>query len=376
MNPLRLLVGFGRSLRKRGLPVGTGRILTFCRAVDVLQPVTRDGVYWAGRSTLISDRRYLEVFEEAFASYFTQPAIQELVDEMAEGPPADDATEEEMVEMEHGPGAWLLPDEDEETEGEVAVSVVASGTEVLKEREFEGLTDDELAEVAALIRRLRISVPQRRARRTRPTPRGRDLDLRRTLRRSLKTQGEPFNRAWKGRSRKARPLVLLLDVSGSMTPYSSALLQFGFAALAVGHKVEVFCFGTRLTRITRALRTRDPNEGLTKVSELVHDSEGGTRIGESLTELLHRYGQHGFLRGSVVVLCSDGLERGDPEQLAAAMNKLTRLAHRVVWVNPLKGSPLYQPLARGMAAALPHIDVLLPGHNMASLEALGQILEG
>jgi len=177
------------------------------------------------------------------------------------------------------------------------------------------------------------------------------------------------------KTRRARPLVLLLDVSGSMSPYAGALLQFGFAAMAVGHKVEVFCFGTRLTRITRALHARDPSEGLARVFELVQDSEGGTRIGDSLAELLRRYGQHGFLRGSVLVLCSDGLDRGDPDSLAAAMQRLTRIVHRTVWVNPLKGSPRYQPLAQGMAAALPHIDVFLPGHNLASLEALGRILD-
>jgi uncharacterized protein with von Willebrand factor type A (vWA) domain len=171
-----------------------------------------------------------------------------------------------------------------------------------------------------------------------------------------------------------RPLVLILDVSGSMSPYSRALMQFGFAAMAVGRRVEVFCFGTRLTRVTRTLRTKDPDRALKDIAGIVHDWEGGTRIGDSLHELLNRYGQHGFLRGAVVVLCSDGLERGDPDALAAEMSRLARLAHKVVWVNPLKGSPLYQPLARGMSAALPHVDVFLPGHNVASLEALGSVL--
>lgn len=376
MNPLRLLVGFGRLLRTRGLPIGTGRILTFYRAVEALQPLTRDGLYWAARSSLVSSRSHIEVFEGAFAAYFSDPAIEELEATAAtERPADDDPIDEPILEVDYAQDAWVIPDEDDDTEGEVAVGVVASAAEVLKDRSFDDLTDEELADVAALIRRLKIVVPKRRARRSRPSVRGRELDLRRTLRRSLRTEGEPFTRAWKRRTHRARPLVLLLDVSGSMTPYSSALLQFSFAAMAAGHKVEVFCFGTSLTRITRALRARDPNEGIAKVAEVVHDSEGGTRIGDSLHELLRRYGQHGFLRGSVVVLCSDGLERGDPDSLAAAMDRLTRLAYRVVWVNPLKGSPLYQPLARGMAAALPHIDVFLPGHNMASLEALGKILD-
>jgi uncharacterized protein len=373
MNVLRLLVGFGRLLRARGLPVGTGRILTFYRAVGVLQPVTKDGLYWAARSALVSNHQQFEAFDEAFAEYFTNPVIDEIAAKTASED--IDAVDTETIEVDHAPGAWLIPDEDEAVEGEVAVGVVASAAEVLKDRSFDELTDEELTDVAALIRNLRIKVPQRRVRRSRRSPRGREFDLRRTLRYSLRTEGEPFRRAWMAKTRRARPLVLLLDVSGSMSPYASALLQFGFAAMAVGHKVEVFCFGTRLTRITRALQARDPSEGVARVFDLVQDSEGGTRIGDSLNELLRRYGQHGFLRGSVLVLCSDGLDRGDPDSLAAAMQRLTRIVHRTVWVNPLKGSPRYQPLAQGMAAALPHIDVFLPGHNLASLEALGRILD-
>jgi uncharacterized protein len=198
--------------------------------------------------------------------------------------------------------------------------------------------------------------------------------MRRTLRRSLRTQGEPFHRAWRERGSRTRPLVLILDISGSMSPYSRALLQFAYAAMAAGRRVEVFCFGTRLTRVTRLLRTKDPDRALHEIGRLVEDWEGGTRIGESLKGLLDLWSQRAALRGSVVVLCSDGLERGEPEVLRAQMARLRRLAHRVVWVNPLKGSPRYEPLARGMAAALPSIDVFLAGHNVESLEELGQVL--
>ena len=170
------------------------------------------------------------------------------------------------------------------------------------------------------------------------------------------------------------PCLLLLDVSGSMSSYSRALLQFGFAAVRAGQSVEVFAFGTRLTRLTRALRRSEPDVALRQVAASVVDWEGGTRIGASLKELLDRYGQQAWMRGSVVVLCSDGLERGDPVLLAAQMARLGRVAHRLVWVNPLKGSPRYQPLARGMAAALPHVDSFLPGHNLQSLESLCEVL--
>jgi uncharacterized protein with von Willebrand factor type A (vWA) domain len=169
-------------------------------------------------------------------------------------------------------------------------------------------------------------------------------------------------------------LVLILDVSGSMAPYSRALLQFGYAAMAAGRRVEVFCFGTRLTRVTRVLRTKDPDRAMHEIGRIVADWEGGTRIGESLKSLLDGWSQRAALRGAVVVLCSDGLERGDPELLRAQMARLRRLAYRVVWANPLKGSPRYEPLARGMAAALPSVDVFLSGHNLESLEALAAAL--
>src|SRR5436309_9837112 len=159
-----------------------------------------------------------------------------------------------------------------------------------------------------------------------------------------------------------------------MAPYARALLQFVYAAMAAGRRVEVFCFGTRLTRVTRTLAARDPDRALHEIGRRVEDWEGGTRIGASLKELLDGWSQRAALRGAVVVLCSDGLERGDPAVLRAQMARLRRLAHRVVWVNPLKGSPRYEPLARGMAAALPCIDVFLSGHNLESLEQLGRAL--
>jgi uncharacterized protein with von Willebrand factor type A (vWA) domain len=170
--------------------------------------------------------------------------------------------------------------------------------------------------------------------------------------------------------------VLLLDVSGSMAAYSRPLVQFAFAAMAAGGRVEVFCFGTRLTRVTPALRGRNPDRALRDVARAVSDWEGGTRIGSSLKELLDRWGQRSGLRGAVVVLCSDGLERGDPELLRAQMARLSRLAHRVVWVNPLSGSPRYEPLARGMAAALSYVDDFIPGHNVEAIETLADVIRG
>jgi uncharacterized protein len=380
--PLPPLVAFGRHLRARGLPVGTGRILTFCRAVSALGLTDRDSLYWAGRASMIARHDDLEAYDAAFEDWYRSlgrgdgPAIELTLPTAAEGPDLEGGAEPEDLRVEVGTTAasWRGADEGEEAEGESAIRIVASATEVLRSKSFPELSPEERARVSAMIRRLAVSVPIERTRRSRPAPKGAGFDLRRTIRRSLRTQGEPFERAWRARSARARPLVLILDISGSMAPYARALLQFAYAAMAAGRRVEVFVFGTRLTRVTRTLRTKDPDRALHEIGATVADWEGGTRIGESLKTLLDGWSQRAALRGAVVVFCSDGLERGDPELLRSQMARLRRLAYRVVWVNPLKGSPRYEPLARGMSAALPSVDVFLSGHNLESLEQLGRVL--
>ncbi|MBI4261694.1 MAG: VWA domain-containing protein [Actinobacteria bacterium] len=374
--PLDRLVGFGRYLRGRGLPVGTGRILSFCRAAAVLRPLEPESLYWAGRSTLVASREHIEPFDRAFEAYFGRPAAGEEPPPREQGPSPHDRRTPGSVDAPPPAPSWRPGDAGEEPEGRTAARIVASEIEILRRRSFEDLSEEERARTAALIRRIAVAAPTRRARRLRNAPDGSRFDLRRTLRRSLRTEGEPFDRAWKARRIRPRPLTLLLDVSGSMAPYSRQLLQFGFASMAAGGRVEVFCFGTRLTRVTGALRTRNPDRALREVARRVEDWEAGTRIGESLKELVDRWGQRSGLRGAVVVLCSDGLERGDPDLLRAQMARLSRLAHRVVWVNPLKGSPRYEPLARGMATALPFVDVFLPGHNLEAVEELARAIAG
>jgi uncharacterized protein len=377
------LVAFGRELRARGLPVGTGRILTFVRAVGALGVAERDDVYWAGRASLVASRQDIEVFDETFDRWIRTIAPEgELRIELDLPAPAGAGIDwgEPPPELEIRTGrtaaSWSGAGDDDEPDGEASIRIVASRAEVLREKSFADLTDEEQERVGALIRRLRVRVPHERTRRTRPATKGATFDVRRTLRRSLRTHGEPFERAWRVRGTRHRPLVLLLDVSGSMAPYSRALLQFAFAAMAAGRRVEVFVFGTRLTRVTRTLRMRDPDRALHDIGRLVRDWEGGTRIGESVKALLDGWSQRAALRGAIVVLCSDGLERGDPEMLRAQMARLRRLAHRLVWVNPLKGSPRYEPLARGMAAALPSVDVFLSGHNLERIEELARALGG
>jgi uncharacterized protein with von Willebrand factor type A (vWA) domain len=383
--PLPPLVEFGRILRSRGLPVGTGRILTFARAVAALRLTDRESLYWAGRTTMIGRKEDFASYDEAFADWYRGLTDQgELRIELtlpAAGAERHVDWGEQPDELEVTVGGiaaqWRAAGEDEpESDEETSIRIVASAVEVLREKSFPDLTDDERARVAAMIRRLVVSVPVERTRRTRSASKGTAFDIRRTLRRSLRTQGEPFDRAWRARRSRSRPLVLILDISGSMAPYARALMQFAYAAMAAGRRVEVFVFGTRLTRVTRTLRTKDPDRALREIGRQVADWEGGTRIGESLKTLLDGWSQRAALRGAIVVLCSDGLERGDPELLKTQMARLRRLAHRVVWVNPLKGSPRYEPLARGMAAAMPSIDEFLSGHNLESLEHLGRVLGG
>jgi uncharacterized protein with von Willebrand factor type A (vWA) domain len=365
-------VRFGRLLRTRGLPVGTGRILTFCRAAADLSPLNRERLYWAGRATLISRPEHIDDFDRSFTETFGRDRLDETLEKLFEFVDKTRVPEIDVeAEQAGSPPTWELAGDDIADE-DTGVSMIAGSADVLRARSFEELSESERVRVFALIRRLAVGMPVRRARRLLPSPKGGRFDLRRTLRHSLRTHGEPFRRAYRDRGHRPRPLVLILDVSGSMSPYARALMQFGFAALTAGRRVEVFCFGTRLTRVTRSLMSKDPDAAMAAVSEKVADWSGGTRIGESLRTLLDRYATTVFLRGAVTVICSDGLDRGEPEVLEAQMLRLARLSHRIVWVNPLKGDPRYEPLARGMAAALPHVDVFLAGHNLTSLEALAR----
>jgi uncharacterized protein with von Willebrand factor type A (vWA) domain len=373
---LQRLVGFGRLLRARGLPVGTGRILTFCRAVAALDRIDRRGVYWAGRVSMVARKEDLAAYDTAFDEWFPSQSRDVMAMISGQDQRMGGAPPELEVLLDRGIAEESWAPAEGADDGEGIVGVLASGAEVLRSKSFDELSETERLQADHVIRALAVHLPTRHSRRYRPSPYGRRFDQRRTLRASLRTQGEPFRRAWRERRHRVRPLVLILDVSGSMSAYSRALMQFGFAAMRAGRRVEVFCFGTRLTRVTRALARSEPDDALRQVAAAVVDWNGGTRIGASLKELLDRWSQHVAMRGAVVVLCSDGLERGDPALLAAQVARLSRLAHRLIWVNPLKGSPRYEPLARGMAAALPYVDVFLAGHNLESLESLCRVLEG
>jgi uncharacterized protein with von Willebrand factor type A (vWA) domain len=260
-------------------------------------------------------------------------------------------------------------------EQEARLGLVASDVEILRSKAFAACTEEELATLRRIMARMRLTPPRRRTRRTAPARAGRAPDLRRTVRETMRMHGEPSRLFWRRRRLRVRPLVLILDVSGSMADYSRHLLQFAYSARRANARVEVFCFGTRLTRITRALERRRVDDALERAARAVFDWEGGTRIGGSLDEFVRDWGRRGVCRGGIVVICSDGLDRGDPQVLATAMERLSRLSHRVVWMHPHKsGRGDFRPNTLGMMVAAPYIDRVLSGDNLHSLEELAAVL--
>ena len=370
-----VLVGFGRALRQESVAVGSGQVLTFCQATARLDPTDLTDLYWSGRACLITRQPDLPIYDRVFRAYFlgAESPANELFRLKAKVTPEAESMLEILPGDEHG---------DEKPEEE-HLGLMASAVETLRHKRFEDCTPEELEAVRRLMARFRLRPPKRKTRRTRPGDLRRYPDLRRTIRHGLRTQGEMIEQCWRERRVRRRKLVLILDVSGSMTEYSRALLQFAHSAARVSAgpagrlfgRVEVFCFGTHLTRITEAIQRRDPDQALAEASRAVVDWEGGTKIGASLDLFVRSWGRRGMCRGAIVVVCSDGLERGDPELLATAMERLARLSHRIVWMNPLKGdNAAFQPRTVGMLAALPFVDLLLSGHDLSSLEELAECL--
>ncbi len=361
-----VLVDFARELRAAGLSVGTGDVLTYCSAMLPLDPSDLVDLYWAGRTTLVSRRDDIPTYDQVFRRFFLAEGAPAAGLLMLRASAAAEATLV-MAGTEPGPG--------EQDEEQPMLGWMASDVDALKHRSFAACTPAELAALRRIMARIRLTPPRRRTRRTRPATSGRSPDLRMTIRDSMRMHGEPGELFFRQRKTRLRPLILILDVSGSMTDYSRHLLQFAHSAKHAAAKVEVFCFGTRLTRITKALEHRRPDSALEQAAQSVVDWEGGTRIGQSLETFVRRWGRGGLCRGGVVVICSDGLDRGDPDQLAAAMERLSRLCYRIVWLNPHKGDDLnFRPSTLGMMVAAPHVDLLLSGHDLASLEQLAEML--
>ena len=369
---VRKLVTFGRILREAGVEVGPGRVQDALRALDRIDLRRRDEVYAALACTLVARRDDLEVFDRAFRAWFERdptrnqarpPDLGIGIDERPQPPSAASQPGGDQEDQE--------PDEEQE---EPDVLAAYSADERLRERDFSTLTRTELLRLRKLMDRLVRVLPMRPSRRLEVASDGVAIAPRETLRRAMRREGEAVERAFRRPKRVERRVVFLCDVSGSMEPYSRALVLFLQAAVAAGRKVEAFTFGTRLTRLTPYLGGYDPQASLERAARAVPDWAGGTRIGDALKAFNDVYGRRGLTRGSIVVIVSDGWERGDVTTLREEMARLRRRCHAIIWVNPLKGTEGYEPLAAGMAAALPYIDVFLPGHNLVALEALADAL--
>jgi uncharacterized protein len=363
---VRHVVTFGRVLREVGLEVGPGRVADALRGLDAVDLMRQEDVYFALRQTLVSRHDELELFDRAFNAWFLRAPVLPPVRSVQ-----TPAVAERLGDVLSEPGGG----EPDEELGD-PLELGASGHELLREKDFAEMTPDEYRRVKRLIAAIAGNRPLRASRRRRSDPRGDRLDMRKLIRQSLRTGGDPVDRPYRARKVVPRKLVVLCDVSGSMDAYARALVLFLHAAVGSGPGVEAFAFGTRLSRLTPELETRDPESALEKCTEAVTDWGSGTRIGASLKEFNDLWGRRALSRGAIVVIVSDGWERQDPELVGREMARLARAAYAVVWVNPLKGNPEYQPLAGGMRAALPYVDRFLSGHNLRSLEELATVLAG
>jgi hypothetical protein len=359
---VELLVQFGRELRNEGLPVGSDHVNNFCNAVAVLDPDDVNDLYWGGRATLVARRDHILTYDHVFRRFFlSQPGTES--DESSSPPSPTTAN-----------AVLQIADSEIETEGssdqeEALLGVVASDAEIARDKSFTACTPEELVALRRIMARIRLTPPRKRSRRH-CTDRSRNrLDMRRIARETMRMQHEPPTLFWSGRKLRIRPLVFILDVSGSMSDYSRNLLQFVYTSRRAAGRVEVFCFGTRLTHITPALNLQRLDDALTAATRLVTDWDGGTQIGESLNEFVQRWGRRGMSRGAIVVVCSDGHDRGDPAVLAGALEQLSRLSHLIVWMNPHRGDKeTFHPDTLGMTIATRYVDTVVSCHSLRSLE--------
>lgn len=356
-----ILAAFALALRAAGVPVTTDRTREFLQACAIAGADDVTAVYWSGRATLCGCLDDLERYDSVFESWFAGKGLRgvsgrESVRGAMQAPLGGD------------------PDSAGAAGDEAVVRAAASAVEVLRNRDIAELSAAERAHLAGLFGALRPRVPRRISPRRRPSRRG-EVDARRTLRTELRSAGEPSRLRYRDRSTRPRRIVLLIDVSGSMGPYADSLLRLAHVITSANRsRTEVFTIGTRLTRVTRAMRLRDGEAALRTAGMTVPDWSGGTRLGDSLRAFLDRWGQRGLARGAIVVVMSDGWERGDAEQLGEQMRRLQRLAHRVVWSNPHQGKPGYAPVQTGIVAALPHVDDFIAGHSMAAFDDVLEVV--
>ena len=361
----RMAVAFARVLRGAAMRVPIGNVLMFVDALGRVGVADRDAVYWAGRATLVQRPEDIGLFDRAF-SVFWQAAATGALAEDDEPVLIALAVDEEGDDSDGGDAAASNDDP--------TLVLRFSAVEVLRHKDFAAYDDAEMQSAQQLMTRLRFVGPPRSSFRQRPAKRSTSPDLRATVRSALRSGGEPIRRHWREPGERLRRLVLLLDVSGSMEPYARAMLRFVHAAVAGRQRVEAFTMGTRLTRVTKELTSRDPDRAVHQAGERVPDWSGGTRLGECLRRFNDEWGVRGMARGAIVVVLSDGWDRGDPMVLAEQMQRLHRITYNLIWVNPLKVTPGYAPLARGMAAALPYVDHFVEGHSLVAMEELAAVI--
>ena len=362
-----MAVAFGRILRGAGLQVPMGSVLAFVDALGLVGIDQRDSVYWAGRATLVRNPEDIGLYDRAFVAFWHSVVFDDATDEIAD---------ELQLAVDDDAADGTTGDIDDRSADDSPQALRFSSVETLRSKDFATYTEEELRAAQQLMARLKFIGPPRQSFRYHASRRGQRPDLHATLRASLRAGGEPIRRQWREPGERLRRLVLLLDISGSMEPYARAMLRFVHAAVSGRQRVEAFAIGTRLTRMTKELHTRDPDAALAQASRRVHDWSGGTRLGECLRVFNDEWGVRGMARGAIVVMLSDGWDRGGPEVLAEQMQRLQRISYQTVWVNPLKVTPGYAPLARGMAAALPFVDAFVEGHSLAAMEELSQVISG
>lgn len=363
-------VGFARLLRGTGIAVPTDRVLVFASALGFLGIDSRESVYNSAKATLLSKPEDFQTFDTCFSIWWLR---KELV-------PIDFIEQQLKVAIE------VDSDEDDEEadeeqinetgeDADISIKLRFSRTEVLRDKDFARCTPQELDEAAKAIEKIALIVPSRRSSRRIPSRAKRGpLDLRKIAKTAMSHQGEPIRLIHETKGSRPRRIVLLCDISGSMEPYARAMIRFLHTAVVGGLRVEAFTFSTHLTRVTRELNWKDPDIAIQRAGDVVSDWSGGTRIGEALSQFNNEFGIRGMARRSIVVLMSDGWDRGEPELLGREMARLSRVAERIIWVNPLKYTPGYAPIARGMAAALPFIDSFIEGHSLGSLEQLAEVI--
>jgi uncharacterized protein with von Willebrand factor type A (vWA) domain len=364
-----LFIEFAQDLRFHGMVIGSDDVITFLSAISVLDAGDVMDVYWSGRVTLVRKKDNISLYNKRFQAFFLdisddEPDARKLKLKSS----ANAGATLEVPNVEQG-----LPGDVQEDESRMGY--MASAADISRYKAFAECTDEEINRFRKLISMLKVSPPMRRTYRTQSTPKGKVLDMRRMARETMRSLGEPKDLMFIKRKEKLRSIVFILDVSGSMADYSRNLLQLAYSARRASTKVEVFCFGTRLTRITKSIDKRTPDEAMRLAGESVLDWDGGTRIGDAIAAFVKESRRSRLGRGAIVVICSDGLDQGEPQALDKAMQTLSRLAHRVIWVNPHKGdNEDYKPNTIGMIIADPYIDRIFSGHNYKSIEEFAREL--